>query len=460
MMAPLWTARSVAEATGGAVQGDFAANGVAFDSREIGPGDLFVAMRGESADGHDFAAKAFAGGAAGALVERPVEGPHVLVEDTAAALVCLGRASRARTTAKIVGVTGSVGKTGTKEALFLALDRQARGRVHRSVKSYNNHVGVPLSLARMPAASRFGIFEMGMNHAGELSDLTRQVRPHVALVTAIAPAHIGNFPDEAGIATAKAEIFEGLAPGGVAIVPADTPYAALLYNKAACHAERVMTFGFERSADVHVLDQVRARGGGTSLTARLPGGLVSFTVAAPGRHWVSNALAVMAVVDALGGDLAQAGLALADMQGLKGRGLRADVPWQDGTIRLIDESYNANPASMAATLDQLGQETAATRRIAILGAMKELGARSDELHAALAVPIGAAGVDQALLVGGEMAPLADALAGTVPVVHVADAGEAIEAARALLAPGDAVLVKGSNSIGLSRLVAALTQGDN
>jgi UDP-N-acetylmuramoyl-tripeptide--D-alanyl-D-alanine ligase len=228
--------------------GGFEATGVAFDSREIGPGDLFVAMKGEATDGHKFVDKAFAAGAAGALVSEPIAEPHVLVADTTKALNDLGRAARARASAKIVGVTGSVGKTGTKEALYAALDRPAPGRAHRSVKSYNNHVGVPLSLARMPRDASFGVFEMGMNHKGELAALTRLVRPHVAIVTTIAPAHREYFASDEEIADAKAEIFEGLEPGGTAIIPYDSPHRDRLARAARRHADHVVTFGLDEQA--------------------------------------------------------------------------------------------------------------------------------------------------------------------------------------------------------------------
>jgi UDP-N-acetylmuramoyl-tripeptide--D-alanyl-D-alanine ligase len=453
-MTQLWTAATIASATGGTAHLNFSASGVAFDSREVGPGDLFIALKGTQSDGHDFVAQARRAGASGCLVDRPVEGPHVRVEDTTDGLIALGRRARLRTDAKIIGVTGSVGKTGTKEALYLALDRSRPGLAHRSVKSYNNHVGVPLSLARMPAASRFGIFEMGMNHEGELAALTRLVRPHVAIVTAIAPAHIGYFGSEEAIADAKAEIFEGLEPGGTAIIPADSPHAARLYNKAVRHAGKVVTFGFGQDADVRVIDQLPIAGGGTLVTARLTEATVNFTIAAPGRHWVSNALAVMAAVEAVDGDLGCAGLALAEMPGLPGRGERRKAVLSGGEALVIDESYNANPASMTATLAQLGSEPA-ERRFVVLGAMRELGEQSDTLHATLAEPILAANVDEAILVGDEMEPLARALEGKLSVRHVADTEAAIEAIQPLLRAGDAVLVKGSNSVGLSRLVAAI-----
>jgi UDP-N-acetylmuramoyl-tripeptide--D-alanyl-D-alanine ligase len=453
-MTDLWTSAEIAQATGGAASAPFAVSGVAFDSREVGQGDLFVAMKGEATDGHKFVDKAFGQGAAGAIVSAPVAHPHILVPDSAAALEALGRASRKRMTGKVIGVTGSVGKTGTKEALHQALDRAMQGRAHRSVKSYNNHVGVPLSLSRMPRDSAFGVFEMGMNHAGELSALTRQVRPHVAIVTAIAPAHIEFFGTEAKIAEAKAEIFEGLEPGGTAIIPYDSPHVATLYNKAERHAGRILTFGMNPQADVHALEVVPAPTGGSLVTAKLPDAELCFTVAAPGDHWVSNALAVLAAVESVGGDLAAAGLALAEMPGLPGRGERRILPVAGGEALLIDESYNANPLSMKATLTQLGRETA-DRRLAILGGMRELGDRSAELHAGLAEPLRAGQVDFVLLVGQEMAPLADALDGLIPYAHVPDTASAIPLIQTEMRAGDAILVKGSNGVGLSRLVAAL-----
>ncbi|EGD57349.1 UDP-N-acetylmuramoyl-tripeptide--D-alanyl-D-alanine ligase [Novosphingobium nitrogenifigens DSM 19370] len=471
----LWRAADIAAATGGKLGGgDFAVSGCAFDSREVMEGDLFIALKGENADGHRFVDGAFLKGAAGALVEQAVAHPHVLVADTMAGLEALARAARARLdpAARVIGVTGSAGKTGVKEALFAALDRSSRGRAHRSVKSYNNHVGVPLSLARMPARTRFGVFEMGMNHAGELSALTRLVRPHVAIVTTIAPAHIGHFSGEAAIAEAKAEIFEGLEPGGVAIVPADSPHCALLVAHAQRHAGLVITFGTAEHADVRLVDALPTVTGGTLVTAEFSARTgaarkLCYTVAQPGAHWAANSLAVMAAVAAVGGDLGAAGLALAEMAGLPGRGARHAIAASggdgSGKALLIDESYNANPASMSATIAALGA-TPARRRVAVLGAMRELGEGEAAYHAALAEPIAAAGIDRVVLVGAEMAALADALgknaqgalAAGFDMVHVATAAEAAEClAAAGPQGGDAILVKGSNSVGLGALVKAL-----
>ena len=457
----LWTSAEIAAATGGTASTDFTATGVTFDSREVGPGDLFVAMKGETSDGHKVLDQSSERGASGAVVSVTTPHPHVLVADTMAALEDLARAARARTAARIIGVTGSVGKTSTKEALFAALDRSAPGATHRSVKSYNNHTGVPLSLARMPASTRFGVFEMGMNHAGELAHLTTLVRPHVAMVTAIAPAHTAFFPDESAIADAKGEIFSGLEPGGTAIIPFDSPHRDRLIAAARPYAAHIVTFGLEEGADVQAIETMRSADGGTFVTARFGGKTgdreLSFTVSQPGMHWVSNALALLAAVDAVGGDLAMAGLALGELGGLAGRGARLVVPVAGGTALVIDESYNANPSSMRATLAVLAAEKA-MRKLAVLGEMRELGDASDAYHAALASPVIEAGVEQVILVGEAMAALANALEGRVEFVHVADAAAARDRLLAILAPGDAVLIKGSNGVGLAKLVAGLTDG--
>jgi UDP-N-acetylmuramoyl-tripeptide--D-alanyl-D-alanine ligase len=457
-MSTLWTSDEISQAVSGAASTGFAVSGVTFDSREVGAGDLFVALTGESTNGHLFLDMAFAAGAAGAVVSRDCQRPNVRVADTFEALNAIARASRARSGARICGVTGSVGKTGTKEALFAALDRRAPGAAHRSLKSYNNHTGVPLSLARMPREARFGVFEMGMNHAGELAVLTRLVRPHVAIVTAIAPAHYEFFNSEEEIADAKGEIFQGLEAGGTAIVPFDSPHRDRLLAAARPHAGTLLTFGLGEGADIRARDVVPAPGGGSLVTALLREAELTFTISQPGEHWVSNALAVLAAVESMGGDLAAAGLALADMAGLKGRGERHRIAVAGGEALLIDESYNANPASMAATLKTFGALSPAGRRIAVLGGMRELGESSDGFHAGLAAPIEAAGVDYAILVGEEMRPLAKILGQKVKMAHVPSASAATQIVREEVRPGDAILVKGSNSIGLATLVEALASG--
>ena len=456
-MSALWTSDEIAAATGGTASASFEVRGVTFDSREVEPGFLFVAMPGTVYDGHQFVAQAFGQGAAGALVSKPAQGPHVLVEDVPAALEALGRAARERVNATIIGITGSVGKTSTKEALYAALDRCRPGRVHRSVKSYNNHTGVPLSLARMPRDSAFAVLEMGMNNAGEIAALTRQVRPHVAVITAIAPAHIENLGSMEAIADAKGEIFEGLEPGGTAIIPNDSPYRDRLLRAARRHAEHIISFG-GGDADIHAKHAVTADGGGSLITAALLDSDLTFTISQRGDHWVSNALAVLAAVEAVGADLAVAGLALADMGGLKGRGERHLIRLGGGEALLIDESYNANPASMAATLKSLGAEAVSGRRIAVLGPMRELGEHGPALHAGLAEPVRNANVDVAILVGEDMRPLADALGGDIEVTLVDSVDGATDALTAMIRPGDAVHDKASNSIGLAKLVEAVKGG--
>ena len=454
----LWTSAEIEAATGGTASAPFACTGVTFDSREVGPGDLFVAMPGTVHDGHNFVDAAFAAGAAGALLSQPVEGPHVLVGDVAEALTALAVTARERMSGTVIGVTGSVGKTSIKEALAAALERSRRGPVHKSVKSYNNHTGVPLSLARMPRGSAFAVLEMGMNNAGEIAALTRLVRPHIALITAIAPAHIENLGSIEAIADAKGEIFQGLEPNGVAIIAEDSRQRGRLVRAARDVADRVITFGLSHEADVTALHAVRSDDGGYLITARLLDSELTFTLAQPGEHWVSNALAVLAAVEAAGGDLAAAGLALADMAGLKGRGERHCLRIGHGEALLIDESYNANPASMAATLKSLGAE-AAVRRIAVLGPMRELGQHADDLHAALAEPVLDARVDHLILIGGDMAPLARALGDKVRIDRAETVDEATELLLAMLAPGDAVLVKASNSVGLARLVERVSESE-
>ncbi|MCK0099700.1 UDP-N-acetylmuramoyl-tripeptide--D-alanyl-D-alanine ligase [Qipengyuania sp. S6317L1] len=465
----LWDAAAIEAATGGKATHQFQASGIEMDSRDCRPGDVFVALKGEAMDGHKFLPAAFAKGAVAAIVDRPVDFPHVLVEDTTNALHALARAARDRGNAVRIGVTGSVGKTGVKEAIFASLDRSSRGAAHRSVRSYNNHVGVPLSLARLPARAKYGVFEMGMNHEGEIAPLSAHVRPHVALITTIAPAHIENLGSLEAIADEKSQIFTGLMPGGTAIIPADSDLAPRMIANAQAMGVKIVTFGRREDADVRLLDAIPSDNGGSMVTAQLGSGegsaRVCFTVAEPGEHWIANSLGVIAAVRAAGGDLGAAGLALAEMGGLKGRGARHNIDVPGGTALLIDESYNANPASMRATLKALGA-TPALRRVAVLGSMKELGDFGPDFHRQLAQPLAQEGIDHAILVGEEMRALAGELArsaanslGFKPTFDQCDTpAEAIEALEAFgLTHGDTVLVKGSNSVGLGRLVSHYTR---
>ncbi|HZU90069.1 MAG TPA: UDP-N-acetylmuramoyl-tripeptide--D-alanyl-D-alanine ligase, partial [Stellaceae bacterium] len=354
--APLWTAASAAAATGGRAVGDWSATGVAIDSRTAAPGDLFVALRGPRHDGHDFVRAAFARGAAAAVVahdfaDLPQDAPLLRVADTLAALGALAAAARRRSRARIVAVTGSVGKTGTKEALRLALS--VCGPTAASAGSLNNHWGVPLSLARLPAEAAYGVFELGMNHAGEIAALTRLVRPHVAVVTTVEPAHLGFFPSVEAIADAKAEIFEGLEPGGIAVLYRDNPY----YERLAAAARRcgaaVLSFGAAADAAVR-LAECALRPDGSTVAATLAGAPLRYELQVPGRHWVTNSLAVLAAAHAVGADAARAASALARLEAPTGRGRRHDLVWQDGRLTLFDESYNASPASMRAAFAVIG----------------------------------------------------------------------------------------------------------
>lgn len=464
-MSLLWTSQDIAKATGGTASGSFAVSGVTFDSREVGRGDLFVALKGAQSDGHHYLRQAYASGAAGALIcdpaQLPEQGlPYIQVTETFEALNALGRAARERVQGKVIGVTGSVGKTGVKEALRLALDRFRPGRVHASVKSYNNHTGVPLSLARMPADSLFGVLEMGMNHAGELTQLSALVRPHVAIITTVASAHREFFTSEEAIADAKAEIMSGLEVGGTVVLNCDNRHFERLYAAAkAFGVGSIVTFGVTNpKADVRPTKLIR-HASCTCMTADVAGETLTFKIGMPGEHWALNALGVMAVVKTVGGDLGLAGLALAEMQGLEGRGKREVISLPGGEAVVLDESYNANPASMAAALSVLGgfETRRKGRRIAVLGSMKELGAETEALHAELLEPIEAAGVGHLILVGPEMASLASVMPSRIDREHVGSAEEALALIKAMLQPDDILLIKGSNSVGLGKIVSALTR---
>ena len=458
-MTPLWTGKDIAAATDGILHGDFAVHGVTFDSREVVGGELFIALRGDTTDGHRFLDTARERGAAGLLVAQNTKGPHVRVADTMVALRALAGAARERSPALRIGVTGSVGKTGTKEALAKALARFAPDAVHASVKSYNNHTGVPLSLARMPADTRLGVFEMGMNHAGELTDLSALVQPDIAIVTWVASAHREFFDSEADIARAKAEIWSGLKPGGTAIWPLDNPHRDILRaaaQAATAQGGRAISFGFDPSADVHA-ERFVLHPDHSEVTARIGTERLSYRIGMAGRHWVSNSLAVLAAVQAAGADLAQAGLALAELSDLPGRGKRLRVTAGTGEAIIIDESYNANPASMAASLAVLGDinPQGRGRRLAVLGDMRELGALSGQFHADLAPYVEASGLNTLILVGNEMKALAARLGRALEVHHVADATAALRTLDDLLDADDVLLIKGSNSLGLGAVVAAL-----
>ena len=445
----LWTAAEAAAATGGRAYGDWRAGGVAIDSRSVAPGDLFVAVVGPRHDGHKFVGAAMAAGAAAAVASRPVDDgiPHLQVADTREALLRLAEAARARTGARIAAVTGSVGKTGSKEALSHLLARS--GPVHASRGNLNNEWGAPLSLARMPAGSAFGVMELGMNHPGEILPLSRLVRPHVALVTAIAPAHTAFFPDLAGIADAKAEIFAGLGPDGVAVINADTPHADRLARAADGRAVRRFSRR-DRNADA-VLVSERLDAEGSHVEADLRGRRLAFRIGAPGAHWVDNALGVLLAADALGA--APDPEAFAEIRAPAGRGARRCL----GGIHLIDESYNASPAAMRAAFAVLGlhRPEPGGRRIAVLGDMLELGGDSDSVHGELAAPLQQAGVHRVFVTGPGMRNLFDRLPACIRGGYMQDTTCLAPLVAESVAPGDIVLVKGSLGMGMRRIIEAI-----
>ena len=438
--------------------------GVSFDSREISGGELFFAIQGVRMDGHAFVADALKKGAGAAVVSAPTEemraaGPLIVVEDTLKALEALGRAARARTAAKVIGVTGSVGKTTTKEMLALALS--ALGRTHAPPGSFNNHWGVPLTLARLPRDADFAVIEMGMNAPGEIAALTAMARPNVAVVTHVAESHIGAFDDLAGIAAAKAEIFSGMAPQGVAVINADAPHSDILIEAArAAGVSRIITTGAGEGADVRLLRAVNdARSGTVSAEALICGTPASFVIGTAGEHMARNALIVLAVAEALGLELAPPMQRLREMRPLAGRGRRHTLHLRGGEALLIDESYNANPASMRAALAVLGEivPEGNGRRIAVLADMLELGEQGPALHAGLADAVVAAGVDVLYTVGPLMANLHSAVPAYVRGPHMSKAWELEAFLKEVLRPGDVILFKGSNGMKLGALVRALTE---
>jgi UDP-N-acetylmuramoyl-tripeptide--D-alanyl-D-alanine ligase len=459
-MTPLWTATQAAAATGGSSAAEWAATGVSIDSRSLATGDLFVALRGPNHDGHDFVPLAFERGAAAAIVNReapglPVAAPLLRVGDTLTALGALGAAARNRARTRVVAVTGSVGKTGTKEALRLALG--SSGKTYASERGLNNHWGAPLSLARLPADADYGVFELGMNHAGEIADLTRLVRPHIAVITTIEPVHLGFFPSVEAIADAKAEIFLGLEPDGSAVLNRDNPHFARLASAAErAGAAAVIGFGNHLDAAVRLLDCV-LEASGSNVEASVFGTVVRFRLPIPGRHWVTNSLAVLAAATAAGADLRRACEALAGLEALPGRGRRYELGWRGGILTVIDESYNASPASVCAALAVLAATPPGHggRRVAVLGDMLELGEAADRLHRELAEPLAAAKVDRVFLVGEAIAALDQQLPERMRGGAWPSAEGAIPALIRFLKPGDVVTVKGSRAVRVNQIVERL-----
>ncbi|HTC12133.1 MAG TPA: UDP-N-acetylmuramoyl-tripeptide--D-alanyl-D-alanine ligase [Acetobacteraceae bacterium] len=449
-MSALWSTRDLVEATGGAMLTDFTASGVSIDTRTLAPGDLFVALRGEAGDGHGFVPDALAKGAAGAMVHRDVTHAARLlrVDDTLAGLTRLGGYARARFTGRVVAVTGSVGKTTTKEMLRQILS--AFGPTHAAVASYNNHWGVPLTLARMALDARFCVAEIGMNHAGEIAPLSRLARPHVAVITTVEKAHIGYLGSLAAIAAEKASILQGLEPDGVAILPIDSPMFSLL--REAAGAARIVTFGSNPQADACLL-AAESDATGSDLRVRVSGTETALRIEAPGRHMAMNALAALAASAAMGADVRAAADALAGIAAVTGRGLRREIAVPGGSALLLDESYNGNGASMRAALEVLRLQPV-RRRIAVLGDMLELGEEGPAEHVALAGPVIEA-ADLLFACGPLSRQLFDAVPERSRGAHAADSAALAPVVARAVRAGDAVLVKGSLGSRMKRVVEAL-----
>jgi len=462
-MPELWSAAELVNATQGRFEGEPKSfGGVSIDSRSLAPGDIFVAIKGENRDGHEFVAAALNAGAGAAIVSRPTDamraaGTLLVVDEPLKALERLGIAARTRSAAKVIAVTGSVGKTGTKEALRLVLTGE--GETHASAQSYNNHWGVPLSLARLPRSAEFAVFEIGMNHAGEITPLTNMVRPHIAIVTAIAASHLGHFRSLEQIADAKAEIFSGVLPGGAAIINGDAPHARRIAAAAKrAGIERIYSFGKDASADIRLLS-IELLESRSKVKASVFGHEILFEIGMPGEHVAMNSLAVLGTAKLVGADLARAASSLARLCAAKGRGGRYTLTAPGGNLILIDESYNANPSSMRAALAVLGNTRPGSggKRIAVLGDMLELGDKGSALHAELADAIDASGADALYACGPLMRHLWEAVPSSRRGRYAASSKELQESLIGDLRAGDVVMVKGSLGSRMGLLVEAIKE---
>lgn len=443
----LWTATEIAAATGGAASEDFTIESLSIDTRSLQPAALFVPLK-DVRDGHDFIPNAMQSGAAGTLSDHPVEAPHILVKDTLVALQDMAKASAKRSQAKRIAVTGSVGKTSVKDALAVMFAKF--GQTHKSIKSFNNHWGVPLTLAGMPKETAFGVFEMGMNNPGEIATLSTLVEPDIAVITTVAAAHLAHFNSVKDIADAKAEIIAGLGDEGVLILNGDNEFTPYIREKA--QGKTVITFGYGDDNDVVIVTSQSSQYG---VNVRLRIGLqqIDVLINIPGDHWVSNAACCMAVALAANIDLRKAARALQRVQPAPGRGDVSQLSIHGKSVTLVDESYNANPTSMRSALSALANRPG--RRLAVLGDMYELGADEISLHAALAEPILAADVARVIVTGECMRALRGALPQAKRGAWANDANEAYEALLHELQDGDVVMIKGSNATGLGTLTARL-----
>ena len=460
---PLWTSTDMAELF--AVKcGDWQAMGVSIDSRSVMAGDLFIALSGDNHDGHDYIEAAFEAGASAALVREDYDGaanrPLVRVPDVLAALEKLAVAARARSDAYIIAITGSVGKTSTKEMLAGALAKS--GATHAAVKSFNNHIGVPLSLARLPRTAHYGVFEIGMNHAGEIAKLVKLVRPHCAIITAIGMAHIKNFPDIKALAAAKAEIFSALMPDGMAIIPSDAPHADILEKAAKKAKAKITRFSMQKNNVETYPIKTHLHDTCSCVAANIMGHDVTYKLGLAGGHHVSNSLAVLSAIIAAKADLALAALSMAHQIGLDGRGRRYQLETAQGAYLLIDESYNANPASMQAAFNTLGlmPRLGKGRRIAVLGDMAELGANARHYHESLAAAIEQADIDLVMSCGPLMRYLHALIPPSRAGAHADRPQDILDILLSDLHAGDVVMVKGANVSGMTQIVEGLLAAHN
>ena len=466
----IWTATEMIKATGGTMKGasDWNATGLALDNRKTEKGDVFIAIQGENHDGHDFVDGAYENGAVAALVshEVPSDIPQIIVNDSLQALRQMAEAARRRCSAPIVAITGSVGKTGTKHIVSSCL--AALGKTHASQGNYNNHIGAPLSLALMPRDAEFGVFELGMNHSGEIAALSPMVAPDLAIITRISNSHGGFFDSLDDIAAAKAEIFTGLANNGTAILNADDPYLDYLSGEARSHgASRIITCGTAEGADARLMDVTRHEHG-LEVSAVINGQAIEFNMKMNASHWALSAIMALAVVSTLYPDnpeaLKKAAQALQSLEDLDGRGKRHHATLSDGgVITLIDDSYNASPASMTSALLGLKEDPTPGRRVAILADMLELGDAADDLHRGLVDALAHAAPSVLICFGASMAHLAKAYEDQAPdcaIKHCASAKDAAVVAKSMLTNGDLVLVKGSNGMKTSHVVSALRAGSS
>ena len=452
-MTVLWTSQAADHAVGGNSSRPWECKGISIDTRTLNKGDLFVALKGDAGDGHAFLAEAAAKGAAAAIVSESsaVLLPTLPVDDTLKTLELLGVAARTRCAAVRIAVTGSVGKTSTKEMLKRVLQTQAP--THGSVASYNNHWGVPLTLARMPQETQFGIFEVGMNHAGEIIPLSRMIQPHIAIITSIGEAHAGFFDSIDDIARAKAEIFEGMAQGGAALLNRDNPYFELLSQLAQEKGLNVFSFGHHEKATYRLL-AFEKEGEGGHVIAEIGGTHIAYTVPVPGKHWITNSLAVLGAVHLAGADVRKAAQDLATIEAIAGRGQS-----HKGIFTIFDESYNANPVSMRAALEVLGQSQG-TRKVAVLGHMVELGEISQQRHADLLEPLLENKIDLVYCCGPHMIYLFECLPKHMQGGYAPTSAELLPMVIAGVRPGDVISVKASLKTHIKLIVDALLELQN